>query len=436
MDPRELERAWPAAEPPPGFSERVLERVLLDAVVSAPAPRRGRVLGWVRAHAVRSLAVAAVTAALAGVFVHGSAEPEADVIAAEPREVSLGARAVAEMSSGAHLRWRGDEVLQDLGEVKYRVVPGSPFVVQTPYGSIRVLGTVFRVVVDASGKAADGRSAARGESMKKQAWAIAGTSATLGALLFVSVDQGKVRLSRGDEELVLSAGQSGWIGSDGIPRSSPPAPLPSAAAPSGEASPARQEPRRMSPEQRTEIRAKLLQALRSAAERPAPVQPGPGAASEAARAPAVHISRDVAEYAKSIGDVIESDFAPLAQDCYDELLRKKPGAEGDVILDFKIISEESIGGIVDSAAVTDQSTLRDDDFETCLSESFLSVQFGALAGGPGEATIPDGTFHFKDGKVRGVDLSLVHKQGKSTMRDRRNEAPVSEPTPNEPAHAH
>jgi hypothetical protein len=353
------------------------------------------------------------------------------VIAAEPREVSLGARAVAEMSSGAHLGWRGDEVLQDLGEVKYRVVPGSPFVVQTPYGSVRVLGTVFRVVVDASGKAADGRSAARGESMKKQAWAIAGTSATLGALLFVSVDQGKVRLSRGDEELVLTAGQSGSIGSDGIPRSSPSAPLPSAAAPSDEASPAhaRQKPRRMSPEQRTEIRAKLLDALRWAAQRPAPVQPAPGAASEAARAPGVHISRDVAEYAKSIGDVIENDFGPLAQDCYNELLRKKPGAEGDVILDFKIISEESIGGIVDSAAVTDQSTLRDEDFETCLSESFLSVQFGALAGGPGEATIPDGTFHFKDGKVDA-------KQGQSTMRDRRNEAPVSEPTPNEPAPAH
>jgi hypothetical protein len=90
--------------------------------------------------------------------------------------------------------------------------------------------------------------------VKKPAWASAGTSATLGALMFVSVDQGKVRLSRGDEELVLTAGQSGSIGSDGIPRSSPPAPLPSAAAPSGEASPAaaRQEPRRMSPDDSVE----------------------------------------------------------------------------------------------------------------------------------------------------------------------------------------
>ena len=36
MKRTELERAWPAAEPPPGFSERVMERLQLGAVLSEP----------------------------------------------------------------------------------------------------------------------------------------------------------------------------------------------------------------------------------------------------------------------------------------------------------------------------------------------------------------------------------------------------------------
>src|SRR5436190_5176674 len=109
MNSIELERAWPAAEPPPGFPDRVLERLQQGSALHATAPRRASWLGWLTARRVRWLAPAAVVLALGGVLSSWPARlaREGDVIAAEPRVVSLGERAVAEMSSGTHIRWSG-----------------------------------------------------------------------------------------------------------------------------------------------------------------------------------------------------------------------------------------------------------------------------------------------------------------------------------------
>jgi len=75
---RDLEALWPAAEPPPGFAERVVEREL-----SAPPPRaRAR-----RAAPVLALAaVLALTAVLAMVFagVRWHQQDHGTVFAAEP----------------------------------------------------------------------------------------------------------------------------------------------------------------------------------------------------------------------------------------------------------------------------------------------------------------------------------------------------------------
>jgi hypothetical protein len=95
---------------------------------------------------VRWLVLPAFALAFAGTMLlwPAGAAREGDVIAAEPRVVSIGERAVAEMSGGANLRWSGDdvqqEVQQDSGAVTYRVLPGAGFRVQTPYGSVAVLG--------------------------------------------------------------------------------------------------------------------------------------------------------------------------------------------------------------------------------------------------------------------------------------------------------
>lgn len=92
---RSLERtmsdfdAWEPQEPPRGFAERV--------VAEAKPKKKNRT--W-------AIGLALVAAAAA--------------IVLEP---------------GAHVAWKGDELMQDSGDVFYRVEPGAPLVVHTPSGT-------------------------------------------------------------------------------------------------------------------------------------------------------------------------------------------------------------------------------------------------------------------------------------------------------------
>src|SRR5262249_51384440 len=157
------------------------------------------------------------------------------------------------LSSGAHLKWRFSTVEQDRGAVKYRVQPGGPFVVQTPFGSVQVVGTLFDVRV--------GAPEPGDQSMKAKKSTIAATGAALGALLFVTVYEGKVRLSHGDRELVLAQGDAAAIGADGIPeRVASPAAVLGSAGTSSAARSADVAPRRLSPEQQ-QLRRRVIDAL-------------------------------------------------------------------------------------------------------------------------------------------------------------------------------
>lgn len=130
--------AWPAAEPPAGFADRVM-------AARAERPARRRSAWWV--------AAVAVAAGVAGLFAWPRGTVEKGTIAAGSRvETRLGERAVAVAEPGASLRWTvgsgGDgAVVQDRGDVFYRVERGGPFVVATPAGDVRVIGTCFRVEV-------------------------------------------------------------------------------------------------------------------------------------------------------------------------------------------------------------------------------------------------------------------------------------------------
>ena len=90
---------------------------------------------------------------------------------------------------------------------------------------------------------------------------------------------------------------------------------------------------------------------------------------------------DTATAARFIQERVRSDFVPMAKGCYDDFLRRKPEAEGVVSVGFEILGDESVGGVVNSAEIRDESTLRDESFETCLRESFLSVYFDPPPGG-------------------------------------------------------
>lgn len=402
MKRTELERAWPAAEPPPGFSERVLDRVQLGAelpgaessraVSPESAPRRVRVLGWLKEPRVRWLALPAAALVLGGALLLWPAGParDGDVIAAEPRVVAIGERAVAEMSSGAHLHWSGAEVRQDSGAVTYRVLPGADFRVQTPHGSVTALGTVFRVVV------AD-REEVRGAPMKKR-WAIGGASATLGALLWVSVDRGSVRLSNDTEELVLAAGQAGAIGSEGIRRESAAPSIPADAGGVSVANAERARLRQVADAVRRHAarrRAATLAVSQAAAKRPAsgqessePTTPPiefvfPGSAAT----PPPPQSAEAVERRDYLRRAIREQYIPVARDCYAELLERKPTAAGKVVLEFAIVGDGD-AGVVDRVALRDdKDTIEDPEFLLCMTESMYAAVFEPPPPGAAETTV-------------------------------------------------
>jgi hypothetical protein len=128
-------------------------------------------------------------------------------------------------------------------------------------------------------------------------------------------------------------------------------------------------------------------------------------------------TNDVQTAARFIQERIRNDFVPMAKGCYQDLLRRKPEVEGDVVVGFEILGDESVGGVVNSAEIRDESTLRDESLETCLRESFLAVYFDPPPGG-GRATIRF-PFHFAHGDVDGSHE--LH------LRDRRGEPPAPAP---------
>lgn len=393
MNRNELERAWPAAEPPPGFSDRVLERAQRSPALPSAAPPRAKVVRWLKAPAVRWLVLPAAALSLAGAVLFSSAGPARDgeVVAAEPRVVTISERAVAELLRGAQLRWSGDEVEQARGAVTYRVQPGARFRVQTPHGSVAVLGTVFRVVV------AD-RQEASGEPMDKR-WASAGAVGLLGALLWVSVDEGSVRLSRGEEELVLAAGQAGSIGADGRPRlEAAAASAPASARVVADGSDERVRARQVADAVRRHA-ARRREAARAASGSAGSA--GENAGSEPTTPPVEFflpttpgvrpalppMPEEEARRREYLRRTIREQYFPAARDCYAELLERQPTASGKVVLEFAIVGDGD-AGVVDRVALReDESTIDDAEFTLCMRESMYTAVFEPPPPGAGETTV-------------------------------------------------
>jgi len=72
---------------------------------------------------------------------------------------------------------------------------------------------------------------------------------------------------------------------------------------------------------------------------------------------------------------IREDFIPLARSCYESALARIPGLRGRMVLDFVIVGDAKVGGIVDQAAVNKESDIADPEFTSCMRESMLSMVF-------------------------------------------------------------
>jgi len=142
-----------------------------------------------------------------------------------------------------------------------------------------------------------------------------------------------------------------------------------------------------------EMRARILALLAEAGPGrvPDPVPPEPRRAASAGNRFREMPSGGPGNQAKSaqgdyIRSVVRDDFFPLAQQCYAGAMTKHPGLRGTVELDFRIVGDTKVGGVVDEASLGDAGDLHDDDFTECMTQSMMSVTFDAPPGG-GEVTV-------------------------------------------------
>lgn len=133
----------------------------------------------------------------------------------------------------------------------------------------------------------------------------------------------------------------------------------------------------LDPEARRETRDALKEKLGARFPRAKPTSE-PEAPAPPLPEPAFEGPRIKKEY---IQERVREDFFPLARGCYDDLLKRHPKIQGKVALHFTIVGDEGVGGIVEEASVGDESTLRDDEFDTCMTESMLSMSFPPPKGG-------------------------------------------------------
>jgi hypothetical protein len=220
--------AWEPQLPPTDFAERVLSQVRAENVgapastststsTHAPAPikqrSRTRQLG-IGAGAAGILALAAALA----MRVTGDAgrDGHGEAIAKDRTEVSIGSRARAVLEPGAQVKWDGDDVVQAHGDVFYRVEPGARFRVHTPAGDVEVKGTCFAVKIRGE---APGTGSIEARDMDKRDVKSGVIGATLTALAFVAVYEGKVAVSHASERVDLGAGEAAQVGGDGVSKS-------------------------------------------------------------------------------------------------------------------------------------------------------------------------------------------------------------------------
>jgi hypothetical protein len=80
---------------------------------------------------------------------------------------------------------------------------------------------------------------------------------------------------------------------------------------------------------------------------------------------------------KYIQQRVHEDLFPIARACYGDALKRDPKTSGKLVVSFRIIGDHKVGGVVDDAKLTDETTISDPEFQTCVRESMMAVSFDA-----------------------------------------------------------
>ena len=78
---------------------------------------------------------------------------------------------------------------------------------------------------------------------------------------------------------------------------------------------------------------------------------------------------------------IREDFVPMAGECYESLLRRRPGVAGRLVMEFEIVADANHGGLLEDARMVPHdggvpdAGLEEAEFLTCMRESMMTVAF-------------------------------------------------------------
>ncbi|MFV8749629.1 AgmX/PglI C-terminal domain-containing protein [Nannocystaceae bacterium ST9] len=90
-----------------------------------------------------------------------------------------------------------------------------------------------------------------------------------------------------------------------------------------------------------------------------------------------------------IRERIREDLLPVAVECYESALVDNPELAGELVVNFAILGDPEVGGVVDEVEVGDESTLASEFVRECVRESMMAVNFDAPPeGGRVDVTYP------------------------------------------------
>lgn len=335
LDRDELD-AWEVAPLDAGFDDRVL--AAWDDAQDEPQPR-GR-SGLLLATA------GVVAAAILAVILWPTASTRGDDLVA----IRAGASAQVEYAPGS------GGATQTAGTATYEVTKGTPFVVHTPAADITVHGTEFTVEMLTM------------DDTRRRKYLGAGALVMTGAAVAVYVASGEVEVANEHGAVTLEPGRTA-VASEHVAPSSEPAPM-LAKVPVVK-SPAKRSTKSITAREREDVQRRLADAL-------AKRRTGHGSAPAKSRdddeslPPAEAFGSLDKEY---IREVVAEDLVPIAVECYESALQDDPELGGNLVLQFSIVGDESVGGIVEEVSLAEGSTLKHPALAECMTESTATLLF-------------------------------------------------------------
>lgn len=88
-----------------------------------------------------------------------------------------------------------------------------------------------------------------------------------------------------------------------------------------------------------------------------------------------------------VNRIMQEQFVPMATECYENLLTQHPNVAGNVELEFSILGDTSVGGVVVDVSLGQATTLTDPEFRTCMTESMFAVVFDPPPGDDGSVSV-------------------------------------------------